>query len=212
MIALLCLALLTGAERVDLHLIEGEDLEPERRAELETALQTAITARAGRQVVIRSPASKGDADADRVLVRAFLGPRHLRVMATRHRPPLPPITAELDLPTTAFPDGSLQPLVDALFPDPRVVKQTELQGPGTPSSVPLWLMGASAGVGLAAAAVAVASTRPIPALQDRGLLDGSTWATSGSSLDARPIAAGLAIGAGLGCALALTLAALEDDE
>lgn len=212
MIAILCLALLTGAERVDLHLVEGEDLEPERRFELENALQSAIAARVGRQVIIRSPASQGDSGADRVLVRAFLGPRHLRLIATRLRPAVPSINAELDLPPSALRLGSIEPLVRALFPEPQTVEPPPLQSLGGPSRLPLWLMGASAGVGLAAAAVAIASTRPIPALQERGLLDGAAWATSGSRVDARPIALGLAIGAGLGCAIALTIAALEGGE
>lgn len=209
MIAIFWLALLAGAERVELHLVDGQDLEPGRRLELEGALQSAIAARVGRQVVVRSPASKGDADADRVLVRAFLGPHHLRVTAKRLRPALPPIDAELDLPSASFPLGSLDPLVNALFPEPPLADPPPLQSARSPSQAPLWLMGASAGVGVAAAVLAIASTRPIPALQDRGLIDGDTWAASGSRVDARPIALGLTIGAGLGCAIALTLAALE---
>lgn len=212
MIPLLCLALLTGAERVDLQLVEAEDLGSERRVELETQLVSAISARAGRRVFVRSPTSSGDAEADRVLVRAFLGPRHLRLMAQRLRPGRPPIVAELDVPTSAPVGSSLGPLVVALFPEPQIVEPRHLEGPTGRSSLPLWIVGASAGVGLAAAVVAASSTRPVPALQDRGLLDGNAWAMAGSSLDGRPVAVGLAIGAGLGCILALTVAALDDGE
>lgn len=212
MIPFLCLAILAGAERVDVHLVEAEDLRPQQRAELETLLAAAITARAGRQVVIRSPASTGDVGADRVLVRAFLGPHHLRLVASRLRPGLPPIAAEQDLPPVAFPDHALDPLVFSLFPAPELIEPLHLAAPSGRSDAPLWIMGASVGVGVAAAAVAVASTLPIPALQERGLIDGGTWSASGSGLDARPIAMGLAIAAGLGCVVAIAVAALDDAE
>lgn len=209
MIPWLCLALLAGAERVDLHLVEAEDLDLSRRQELQAALEAAITTRVGRRVVVRSPATQGSAEADRVLLRAFLGPRHLRVIATRLRPGLPPLAAELDLPPNDVSSAACLPLVLALFPEPPAPVAAQVAAPAASSSAPLWIMGASAGAGLAAVAVAIASTRPIPVLQDRGLLDGPTWSAAGADLDARPIAVGLAIGAGVGLAIGLTLAALD---
>ncbi|MFO0729124.1 MAG: hypothetical protein U1E65_35415 [Myxococcota bacterium] len=207
------LALLVGSERVDLHLMESGELGGVRQAELEEGLASAIFTRAGRQVAIRSRLDAGAPGTERVVVRAMVGPRHVRLVAQRFRASNGAVEAELDLPASApFDLERLAPLADQLFAGERAAPSVPIVAEGGVTQAPLWLAGLSAGLGAAAVGVAIASTRPVPELQGAGLIDAGTWAHAGSSFDARPVAIGLAIGAGVGCGLALLVAALSGSE
>lgn len=205
---LLILAILSTSVRVEVHLVEAEDLGLEQQGRLEEAISSAIVSQTAAPVGLgrRALPDRTRQSYEYLVVRPILGPRHLRLLAERWSSSAGTTQASIDIVDGAeLTESALIPLVRALFPlsAPRLA----VVGPPPPAvRIPVVLAGAAGVLAIAAAVTAaVGSTRHVG--ERPGFLDPSGWAEARAMPVASAVALGLTVGAGFVAGLAVVAAA-----
>ena len=210
------LLLLSGSVRVEVHLVDADDLSAAQQNELEQMVVTALEAEGDAPVTLgrRAVPLEGPGAYEQVIVRPILGPRRLRVLVERRSSSMASRTSVVDVEGFAgLTAGALAPVARALFPPaaralfpPAAPGTTEIRAPAPSLRLPVVFMGV-AGVMAIGAAITAASGASRPALDQPGFLDVQAWSDARATPITGAVAIGLTVGAALIAGLAVVAAA-----